>query len=201
MERETCMTESKTKFTIGVSLITLLLTLLIVFPAWGHLTGAGPHNENNNDVHDIWADPNGNWSGSIGLIIDDVNDTTNPGDMPLAYRRTNPDLADVHIVRNSQIENPGNFVHIGGAPDIININPNVDGGDTGERIYIHELAHSYSFQHMSELECEEVAANSTQGYSSVMCDGPTNPHHLTGHDGTDLRSLPTTSRGRAQEGA
>ena len=176
-------------FALALGAIALCGAVLLSAPALAHAGDSGPHNHNGNDTLDIYASRDGQWNGSIRLIIADVNDTPNPGNMPPARRVRTPEEADVIFVRDANASSPGTFTHRSSGVDVIKIRPTVDGGETGERVFIHELGHAYSLQHMTDSECAAAPGG------SVMCPRWWNPHRLTAHDEADLRALPNDWRG------
>lgn len=152
------------------------------------VSGTGPHNENGNATMDYYW--NANFHGSMQMVLDDFNNTPRFASAPKARRVYTKEEADVWIHWESDAS-PAWFSHREGV-DEIGINPNVDGGKTGTKVFTHETAHSYSEQHMTDEECAKAIGG------SVMCPRFWNPHHLTLTDNMFLRKLPNEFQGMDQ---
>lgn len=186
---------SKEGDVLRIFVVLIAIISLLAFPSvaladfFSNVNGNGPHNHNGNTTMDFYVEPGQGMGQSVNTVIADFNDTRNPNDMPLARRVQYKDNADVWIHRNNG--GGGALIphHASTEPDEITIDWNVDGGATGERVYVHEMYHAYSGRHMTDEEC----ALSESG--SVMCSGQYNPNHLTIFDGWNLRRLPNEWQG------
>lgn len=165
-------------------LLSLLMLLVISSSAsasnflW-YMGDNGPHNHNGNKTMDLyWTH---NFHGSMRLVMRDFNNTPRKNNMPLIRRVHDRSQADVVIQVKPDIKG-GRFkgTHHKLGPDRIVIGSNVDGGDTGERVIVHEVFHAYSAHHLGD-KCVII------GYKSVMCKH--SPGHLTRLDNWNLRHI------------
>lgn len=179
----------KTSLIVALGVFLFLVGLLFASSAMAadfffYIGDSGPHNHNGNSTMDFYW--NDDFGGSMRLVIEDINNTRGSASMPKARRVYSKSAADIVVVRDPEIR-AGRFTHTPNPdkPDVIRIGWGVDGGSTGERVYIHEAMHGYSLQHISSVYGYRKCANIN--YRSVMCNH--SPQHLTRYDNWNLRQL------------
>ena len=160
----------------------------------------GPHNENGNAYLDIKSI--GDFNGGIGVVIDDINSTTNKGNMPIARKVSTQAEADIIVYFDESItaERSSFFTHKASEPDEVRVNPwektQPQRLAAGKPMF-HELGgHAESMTHQFDADTGENyprCADLVGG--SVMCHKPYHSEELSLHNHAVLRNLANKREG------